>query len=109
MVCEVHSIQTLEDDFVQESHQLASELNCTETLLSHLNDETVSESRSADDDAITNDELRSAQHDTTINDEERSKTPPPLSLRSKHYNLQNNPPQTSYSNFDIKNYRYSFL
>ena len=84
---ELQSIQSLENDFVQESHQLASELNDAEALSSHLYDETVSESRSADDDTITNDELRSAKHDTITNDEERSKKPPPPPLRSEHYNL----------------------
>jgi len=88
------SIQNLEDDFIQKSHQLASDLTDTEVLLSHLNDETVSDLRSVDNDTATNDELRIVQYDTTTDDEERSETPPPP-LRSEHYDLRQTLPLTS--------------
>ena len=44
---------------------------------------------------------------TTTDDEKRSESP--LPHRTEHYNVRHNPSQTSYSDFNLENYKYSFL
>ena len=107
------SLQNLEDDFIQESDQLATQL-CDitqQTSTSRINDSFDSglESRSTDDDVTIDVESRNVGDQSTTYDELRSVTTPPPSQRSDHYDLCSNPSQTAYSGFNIENYRYSFL
>ena len=106
-------IQNLEDEFVDESQQLASELNnfdLPEADIANTSDDSDNgfELRSAPSfNSTTDDELRSVQ-DSTIDSEIRSEEPP-TPPRSEHYDLRPNPRRTSESTFDAEHYKYSFL